>query len=262
MSPDDIAGLTPHDDVNAIVMQLTHAIGEIVGEGLVALYLTGSLTYGDFDLGSSDIDYLAVLERTLDATQRAQLAEAHGSIGAGYPAWAERIEGSYVLRSMLGCVAPPKTPRPYVNGGAFWDPDPRYGNEWLVNLYAVRGCGIALIGPVPEQVIPPVAIEDVREASRRDLLEEWVPKIDDAEFLANSHYQAYLTLTLCRILHRALNDEIVSKRVAAAWVRDRYPEPWLVDLVDRAERWQHGMDMGDPQPVRDLIAFSRDQLAR
>jgi hypothetical protein len=261
MSLLDTASLSPHDDVNAIVMRLARAIDEIVGDHLVALYLTGSLTYGDFDRGSSDIDYLAVLNRPLGAVARASLAEAHERIAADYPEWAERIEGSYVLRSMLGSVEPPEQPRPYVNGGAFWNPDPHFGNEWLINLYAVRGCGIALIGPSPEQVIPPVAIADVREASRRDLLEEWVPKIDDTEFLGNSHYQAYLTLTLCRILHRAQNDQIVSKRVAAAWVRERYPEPWLLDLVDRAERWQHGKKLGDPQPVRDLIAFTRDRLA-
>ncbi|MEZ4626197.1 MAG: hypothetical protein R2843_15715 [Thermomicrobiales bacterium] len=46
------------DDVRSILADLRDAIDRIFGERLLALYLTGSLTYGDFDPGSSDIDYL------------------------------------------------------------------------------------------------------------------------------------------------------------------------------------------------------------
>lgn len=181
-------------------------------------------------------------------------------VGERYPEWATRIEGSYITRDMLESVGPPEAPRPYVNGGAFWDPDPRYGNEWLVNLYAVRECGIALAGPEPNELIDPVKIEDVREASRRDLFEEWVPKLDDPAFFESSHHQAYATLTLCRILHRSENPDVVSKRVAADWVTSAYAERWITELVEKAERWQHGQELGQAGRVRDLVAFTRDRL--
>ncbi|MDQ4045525.1 MAG: DUF4111 domain-containing protein, partial [Chloroflexota bacterium] len=240
MSADVLATRIPYEDVRAVVAELREGIGAAVGENLIGLYLTGSLTYGGFERGSSDIDYLAILRRPMPASVRANLKAEHAVIAQRFPKWAEQIEGSYITEAMLGSVDPPVEPRPYINGGAFWDPDPRYGHEWLINLYALRSCGIALLGPDPERVVPPVAIEDVRGASRRDLLEEWVPQLEDQAFFASSHHLAYVTLTICRILHRNANDEVVSKRVAAWWVLERYPEPWIVDLVGRAERWEHG----------------------
>lgn len=256
MQRDDIARLTTHADVNDILLDLSDHIGEIVGTRLTALWLTGSLTYGDFDRGSSDIDYLVVLEDSLTPVMRAGLARTHADIARKHPGWGKRIEGSYITGNMLGCIAPPSEPRPYLNGGAFWDPDPQYGHEWLVNLYALRVCGVALLGHQPTRVIPPIAIEDVRRASWYDLLEEWIPKLTEPAFFDSSHHQAYVTLTICRILHRHVSDEVVSKRVAAAWVRQTVTEPWIVDLIDRAVRWQHGDRMGNPQAVRDFITFA------
>jgi hypothetical protein len=255
------AGSTPHADVNAVLAMLTAGAREIAGDRLVALWLTGSLTYGDFDRGSSDIDYLAVLAEPLSDEQRPALVALHDEIASRWPVWAARIEGSWVLRDWLGRGEPPSEGRPYVNGGAFWKPDPRYGNEWLLNLYALRERGVALAGPEPATLIPPVVIAEVRRASARDLHKEWVPKMGDRDFFASSHHQAYVTLTLCRILHRAERDEVCSKRVAASWVTARHPEPWIVDLVGRAERWRHGEELDAADSVRRLIAFARDRIA-
>lgn len=259
MDQDRIARLTPHDDINAILTRLASGLANILGDDLTGFYLTGSLTYGDFDRGSSDIDYLTVLDQPITTTQRQALVQLHAEIGRRYPEWRERIEGSYVTRSMLPNILPPKQGRPYVNGGAFWEPDPPYGNEWLLNLYVLRECGIALIGPEPAELIGPVAIEDVREASQRDLVEEWLPKADDPAAFADSHLRAYVTLTLCRILHRAAHDGVASKRIAAAWVRERYDEPWR-SLVERAERWSHGENLDSNAHVRAFIRFTAQQL--
>jgi hypothetical protein len=253
---------TPHDDVNELLARLSEGAREIAGDRLVALWLTGSLTYGDFDRGSSDIDYLAVLTDPLGPEQRQALEALHAGIATRWPEWAERIEGSWIPQDWLASIFPPADGRPYINGGAFWDPNPPYGNEWLINLYALRESGAALVGPEPPSLIPPIDMDDVRRASARDLYEEWVPKLDDAGYFASSHHQAYVTLTICRILHRAERDEVVSKRVAAAWVKSRWPEPWIVDLVDRAERWRHGEELGLAGDVRHLIAFARDRVAR
>lgn len=260
MPPGPLATPTPHRDINDILASLAEGLPRILGGRLVGFYLTGSLTYGDFDRGSSDIDYLVVLEEQIDTAQRWALANLHDDIGRRCPEWRDRIEGSYITRGMLPNVRPPTEGRPYVNGGSFWDPDPPYGNEWLLNLYVLRECGIALIGPVPEDLVGSVAIEDVRAASKRDLIQEWVPKVDDPASFADSHLQAYVTLTLCRILHRAANDGVASKRVAAAWVKETYGEPWK-SLIERAERWSHGTDLNSNAEVREFIRFTQHELS-
>ena len=246
---------TDHDDVSALLAMLTDRLVALAGDRLVALWLTGSLTYGDFDRGSSDIDFLVVLDRPLAEAQRGELKLLHERIAAAFPVWAERIEGSYITSDMLRHVDPPAMPRPYINGGAFWEPDPRYGNEWLINLFALRERGVALMGPEPAKLIAPVAIDDVREASKLDLVGEWLPKLDDRSFFDSSHHQAYATLTMCRILHRAVHEGVVSKRVAAGWVIAHVEERWVVELVERALRWQHGEELNDGEQVRNLIRF-------
>lgn len=259
MQPQQIVTLTPHQDVNQVIADLTRGISEVLGDQLVGLYLTGSLTYGDFDRGSSDIDYLAVLSHEIDDAQRAALIRVHSDVGDRFPEWRERVEGSYVTQAMLSSNEPPEQGRPYVNGGQFWNPDPPYGNEWILNLYVLRDCGVALAGPDPKDLIGPVEIADVRAASKRDLLDERVPTLDDPTIYDDPHQQAYTVLTLCRILHRNANDEVASKRVASSWVKDRYGEPWR-SLVERAEGWSHGEPLATADEVKAFIRFTRDEI--
>ena len=247
-------------DVNDLLAFFAESLKTILGDQLLGLYLTGSLTYGDFDRGSSDIDFLAVLNQVLSGKNLNRVKRVHAHIVSSYPVWAKRIEGSYVTKEMLGSMHPPGTPRPYINEGRFWDPDPLYGNEWLINLYALYQCGVSLVGPDPKIFIGPIDISDVREASKRDLLEEWQPKLRDQSFFANSHYQAYAILTMCRILHRARNSGLASKRIAATWVKRAYGNPWS-DLIERAERWQHGRELNAKEETADFIKFTLDQIA-
>ena len=250
---------TAPEDVRQVVAQLRDGIAAALGSGLVGLYLTGSLTYGDFDPGSSDIDYLAVLRGPLTPAQRAALVDLHTEVGVAHPIWRERIEGSWVTLDMLPSIEPPVTPRPYVNGGAFWDPDPRYGNEWLINRYVLQECGIPLVGPPFRHLTPPLGIEPVRAASRRDLFAEWLPQVDDPRFLPDSHHEAYATLTMCRILHRQFADDVVSKRGAAGWTRNRVEPRWQ-DLIDAALDWHHGQVLDRRAEVLAFVRFTAGVL--
>lgn len=242
-------------DVQEMVAELQRGIVTTLGTHLVGLYLTGSLTYGGFDPGSSDVDYLAVLHQPLSANERSSLADLHAGIGARHPVWRERIEGSYVTTSMLPSVTPPPDPRSYVNQGAFWNPDPPYGSEWLINRYALQECGLPLVGPPFNDLVPPVDITAVRAASTADLLGEWLPQVDEPGFLPDSHHEAYVSLTMCRILHRQFNDEVVSKRGAAGWVRARVDPSWQ-SLIDDALNWQHGQVLDRRADVRAFVILT------
>ncbi len=250
---------TAPDVVRSIVEELHGGIVSSLGSNLVGLYVTGSLTYGDFDPGSSDIDYLAVLHSPLSPSHRSALIDLHHLIGGRHPAWRERIEGSYVTMEMLPSVEPPPQPRPYVNQGEFWSPDPRYGSEWLINRHVLQECSLPLAGPAFSTLVPPVDIELVREASARDLFNEWLPQVDDEGFLPDSHHEAFVTLTMCRILHRHANDEVVSKRQAAAWVRTQVEPRWQ-DLIDVALAWQHGQTLGRRDDVRAFVTFTSQSV--
>lgn len=252
-----IKKLTPYPDINDILVKLSEGVAEIIGDKLVGLYLTGSLTYGDFDPESSDIDFLAIMKESLSPEKFEQIKQLHGRITQAYPKWAKHIEGSYITIAMLKEAPPPQKPqthRPYINEGNFWQPFPPYGNEWTINLYVLYKNGVALIGPDPKEVIAPVSIEAVREASRRDLYEEWEPKIKDTAWLENSHYQAYIILTMCRILYRATHTDVSSKKVASTWAKKELGKPWS-DLIEKAEKWRHGLQMNSLDETVAFIKF-------
>lgn len=254
MKTKDIKKIAPYEDVSDILVALSEGLEDILGDQLVGLYLTGSLTYGDFKRWSSDIDFLVILTNALSKEQRGRVKSMHDRIRESFPIRAERIEGSYIPKDWLQSAEPPETSRPYINGGKFWDPDPVYGNEWLLNLNVLYECGVALLGPDPKTLIGPVRIELVREASKKDLHEEWEPKLKDPSYLPHSHHQAYIILTMRRILHRAQNENVASKRTASAWVKKTYGMPWS-SLIEKAENWQYGEEMNAHTEMLHFIGF-------
>lgn len=248
--------LTPYQDINDVLVLLSQDTQEILGDNLVGLYLTGSLTYGDFNLESSDIDFLTVLKKELLLDKLEEIRTMHKKIAEAFPKWSHRIEGSYITEAMLNEKGVPKNPRPYVNEDNIRLCE--YGNEWMLNLYVLYENGIALYGPDPKDYFKPVSIEKVREASKKDLLEEWEPKLNDEAFFKNTHYKAYLILTLCRILHRAHSTEVASKKVASTWAKKEYPQ-WK-ELIETAENWKHGVEFDKADDVKDFIKFTINQI--
>ncbi len=146
-------------------------------------------------------------------------------------------------------LTPPAKSRPWWGFGTWYAEAPA-GNEWIINHYLLSQHGIALEGPAFNELIPPIDIHDVRQASARDLFQEWVPKIDNAAWLSNGHYQSYLVLNLCRILHTVIRGEPGSKKVAGQWAKAAYPQ-WQ-DLIEEAERWGYGDEM---KRQADAVAF-------
>jgi hypothetical protein len=257
----DIKSLTAYQDVNDVLVLLADGLQTILKERLVGLYLTGSLTYGDFDRGSSDIDFLAVLTEPMSDTLLHAVEDLHSRIGGSFPEWAKRIEGSYITKAMLSSDNPPVQPRPYINNAAVISC--QYGNEWVLNRYVLHECGVALVGPPANELFQAVNVQRVREFSRKDLHDNWVPKLTDPQAFVyegheTGHLQAYAVLTMCRILHRDKNEQIASKRVASAWVKQTYPA-WD-DLVTRAEQWRHGQALASDDEVKAFIKFTLNEV--
>jgi hypothetical protein len=250
--------LTSYEDVNHILSLMAEGLDKIFGDQMVGFYLTGSLTYGGFDRESSDIDFLTVLDSPLEENQSIQIKDMHHQINQLYPIWSRRIEGSYIPQHMLSEINPPTQSRTYVNYGKVWDQAP-YGHEWLINLYALYEYGIALIGQNPKTLISPINIKLVREASKNYLHQNLVQNIQNPSEFFDSHYQAYAVLSLCRILHGAKNDGIVSKQEAANWTKITYGDPWA-DLIEAAENWRYGKEMNLLEPLKRFLQFTIDAI--
>lgn len=239
------------EEVNQIVSHLSNGISKILNKNLVGIYLFGSLTYGDFNIESSDIDFMAILNNPASKDEVEALKKLHKEVEGKYPKWAKRLESSYTPHQMLLSITPPGA-RPYHGEGIFYEQAP-YGNEWIINLYLLYKYGIAIVGPEFSSLVSPIKIEDVQAACIKDLFKEWEPKLREPEWLDDPHYQSYLVMNLCRILNTVTNATTLSKIKSADWVKRAYPE-WK-ELIDTAEKWHYGQEMKQKEQALKFLEF-------
>jgi len=248
---------TQYPAINAMLTEWVEGLRRLLGKNIVGLYLSGSLACGDFVPERSDIDLQAVVRSPLTQDELRSVEQLHREIERRCPQWANRIECSYVPVQLMLELRPPATPRPWWGFGTLYAEAPA-GNEWIINHYLLSRLGIALEGPAFNELIPPIDIHDVRQASARDLFQEWVPKIDNAAWLSNSHYQSYLVLNLCRILHTVIQGEPPSKKVAGQWAKAAYPQ-WQ-NLIEEAEKWAYGDEMKRQADAAAFLQFAVDRV--
>jgi predicted nucleotidyltransferase len=187
---------TPYPAINTVLSEWAEAVKRLLGNKVVGLYLSGSLAYGDFVPERRDIDLQAVVQSPLTEDELRAVEQLQKQIEERYSQWADRIECSYVPLELMRELTPPATPRPCWGFGTFY-PEAPAGNEWIINDYLLSKHGIMLAEPDFNDLIPPIHIDSVRRASAKDLFQEWLPKIDDAEWLSNSHYLLPLPVLSC-----------------------------------------------------------------
>jgi hypothetical protein len=248
---------TPYPAINTVLTEWADGLKRLLGKKIVGLYLSGSLSYGDFVPDRSDIDLQAVVRNPLTEDELQSVEQLHRQIEGRCPQWAGRIECSYVPLELMRELTPPLTPRPWWGFGTLYAEAPA-GNEWIINHYLLSRHGIALAGLDFNELIPPIEIQDVRQASARDLFQEWVPKIDGGAWLSNSHYQSYLVLNLCRMLNTVIHGEPGSKKVAGEWAKATYPQ-WK-NLIEEAERWRYGDEMNRKAEAVAFLRFAVEQV--
>ena len=243
---------TPYDDVNSIVLSLLKKSQRILGDNLLAMYLHGSLATGDFSPKGSDIDFGIVLDKGLSDETIQKLREMHSDILKKDSKWAKKLEGSYVQKDLLKSVAPPKTPRPYINGVGFHMYP--YGYEWVLEKYVIREKSIVVTGPSPATFIDPASSENMRHANAKILHEDWGSMLSESSRLEDDEYQVYAVLTMCRCLFLFTHNGMTSKKVATKWVQEKFSK-WK-DLVEVALNWTSEQEFNRLNEVKDFIKFT------
>jgi len=228
---------TSYPEVNSVLESLLARLQAILAQKLAAVYLYGSLVYGDFEPRSSDIDLLALIESPLTNEEFGALQEMHQELALANPRWEDRIEVAYVTLDAI------KTFREHPNLIANISPGEPFhsleaGKEWLINWYMVRKIGITLYGPPPQELIDPIATEEFIKNVRNNA-HSW------AQWVENYRHrgaQAYVIITMCRALYTLTYGEQLSKPKAAAWAIQTYPQ-WAT-LIQNALVWR--IEWDDP----------------
>ncbi len=233
---------TKYPEVNKILDLLLTSVSQVLGNQLVGMYLYGSLSSGDFDPESSDIDFLVVTTSSLPNKTIEELEAMHNRIWNSGLTWAAKLEGTYISKRDIRKHNPRSVPSPTVNEGRFYLDTP--GSDWIIQRHVIREQGLVLAGPDPKTLIDPVEAQDLRRAVKGVLNEWWFPMLEDPTWLREhgTEYHAYTILTMCRALYTLENGAVVSKPVAARWVQGKLGEDWsrVIDQALLAQKHEPG----------------------
>ena len=202
---------TPYPDVNALLHDVLIGAQQRLGPHFVGMYLEGSLVSDDFDQ-DSDIDFVVVTSDDLSPEQFTAVQLMHDHI-ATTPSWyADQLEGFYVAQRALRRYDPAHASHANLERG----PGERLkreqlGSWWWVHLAILRERGVTLAGPSPHTLIDPIAPQ-VLQRTVADTVDEWaLPKLHQPELLRTRGSQAYVVLTLCRMLYTLATGRIVTQ---------------------------------------------------
>jgi predicted nucleotidyltransferase len=249
-------------EVNEVLNLLLSKAKEILKDQFVGMYLYGSLSSGDFNPATSDIDFLVVTTGSLSEQPIAALEAMHKRAWATHSKRAGKLEGAYVPKDLIDRHDPNGRPCPTINEGKFYIAG--LGSDWIIQRHVVREQGIVLSGPDPKTLIDPVSRDHIRNAVIGILNEWWFPMLEDPSWLRDheSEYRAFAVITMCRVLHALEHGTIVSKPKAIQWARKKLEDRWK-QMIDKAVAVsQHnGMDLL-LEDTLDFIRFTREQILK
>jgi len=254
---------TPFPAVNTVALDFLAGVQRILGDQFRAMYLSGSLALGDFSADRSDIDFIVVTEDEVSGAHFPALQTLHACFNASDSSWATEVEAAYIPLAALRRYDPAHARHPHIQRGAdealVWD---QLATDWVLQRFILREYGVIVAGPPPDILIDPVPADDLRRAVVALMRHVWWARMpDDPTPLRHRGYQAYVALTMCRILYTLDIGAVVSKPVAARWARIALPTQWNA-LIERAQAWrkedQHIQD-GDVEETVALLRYAQDR---
>jgi predicted nucleotidyltransferase len=248
---------TPYPYVNAVLKLLLHEAQSVLGTYFVGLYLHGSLALGDFDPGHSDIDFLVVTAEELPEKLIPDLETMHQRIWNSELEWAAKLEGTYIPKDSLYRYHAADPPRPHINERKFlFFPNENY---WVISRYILREKGVVVNGLPIRPLIAPISPEELREAVVSGLIEGWIPRLNERDWLVPPGHQSYIALTCCRALYTVEFGKIASKPVSARWALTVLDNQWT-DLIESALAWHYGEPHGDIEKTLQLMRYTLEQV--
>jgi hypothetical protein len=242
--------------VSALVTQLAAGARECFGDGLVGIYLRGSLPLQAFDPETSDIDFLVVTRRPISESEFARLEALHRKIAATPNPYARRLEGSYIDAQALRRFRPHERRHPSI--GVDWPLQwQEHRDNWVIERWLLRKHAMTLVGPVPGTLIDPISADDLTLAVRGELarrIDDWAGGAPAPAWLIPRNYQAFEIETMCRALFTLSRGEVCSKPQAVQWALERLlPERW--DALVRASQSWRADKRAAIEGVADVQAF-------
>jgi predicted nucleotidyltransferase len=260
---DEQLHLTPYANVNAVLHDFLVSIQAILGSHLRGMYLFGSLALGDFDPHGSDIDFVVVTDADIADDLFRALHDMHARFDASLSPWAAKVEAVYIPQDALRRATQTPGQYPQVEKGRTLFLD-QLESGWVVQCDILREHGVVVAGPDPRTLIDPVDPDDMRR-SAAVIAGSWLERArHDPSWLAWLQHeggQAFVVLTLCRLLYTLDSGTVASKPAAARWVQKALGKRWAA-LIERSLAEQHDSRETPDSEVNDTVALIQYTVER
>jgi hypothetical protein len=207
-----------------------------------AIWLHGSLALGDYQVGRSDLDVVAVVS----APPSPAVVDLHRELMRTDPL-ADKLHCSYLHISQL---SDPSVRHPtFAQGRYFHRPvTPVTRRELAIGNRTIYG-------PAPHELLPPVSDDELFAFIRRDLREFWLPATEKRSNWYADIWVDLSLLTIARAQVTLATGDLITKR-AAFDVLPRLGAP--ADVVEDIRRRRYGA----PFRTGPWWRYTRARLAR
>jgi hypothetical protein len=201
---------------------LSSRLSGLLGNELLAVTLTGSAAFGDWNAGSSDIDVIAICRSPIETRLKQQIVSS-----VSHPVLPCPARGLELVLYRRDAVSAPSLGVEYelnLNSGPAieervdFDRRDESGHWFVVDLAIARGHGVALLGPGLESLVGRIEEPQLRAALSESL--RW--HVGHEPSSPNS------VLNACRAWRYVSEDVWSSKTDAARWAIERASDPALV----------------------------------
>jgi hypothetical protein len=232
--------------------------------GLVqGLYLRGSLGFGEYFDGQSDVDFTAVLCARPDAHQVAALAAAHEAVSAAHPT--PHFDGFHLVRDDLARPPDECPDVPVMFEGVFKASAQNYDIN-LVSWHELARHSVAVRGPALSGRDVWTDDAALRAFSHGNLGSYWAGVADTLaqhppEETTDPWTAAWCVLGVSRLHHLLATGTMTSKSGAGRYALTAFGEPWHRIIREALRAREHPGDVssydGEPEArARHTAAFT------
>ncbi|MFE4368890.1 hypothetical protein ACFRMN_11735 [Streptomyces sp. NPDC056835] len=207
---------------------------------LVALWAHGSLAFGDFQPGRSDLDLVALVGTEPTDAQRERLRALHQRLFAEAP-FADKLHCTYLPRQDAADAG--RSHPTWALGEWFERPVSPVGRRELTTG------ALVLTGPSPVGELPGVSDAELTDFIRRDLRDYWLPVTAKPELWVHDAWVDAAMLTFARASVTLRDGRLVTKREALDELRAQGAPAAVVEDIHRrrygtadgpgTEEWLH-----------------------
>ena len=254
-----VSTLWPPTEVRSVCETYLSMVDEELPGLVEGLYLHGSIGFGEWHDGRSDIDFVAVTRDRPTAREVAGLGRVHERLGETFPQPA--YDGFYVTWGDLAGAVDDCPDVPCILAGDFreawrFDVNP-------VTWHELAWHGITLRGPDLDDVDVWTDLPTLRRFTHDNLTSYWEPHVRElARFPDEAGRQdlvAWSVLGIPRLHHVLATDRLTSKNGAGEHALEAFGEGWRILLAEALSYRATGERIGvlpDEELAAQNVAFS------